>query len=145
MERKDFIRNFLAGGSLLLASPMIFNSCSNGMDEAMDDASNNQNKNTGSGEIDLNSSDFSSLKSVGGFAYKGDIIIIRSGETSYIALSKICTHQGCTVSYNPTSNELPCPCHGSKFDTSGNVLQGPASGNLKKYTVTVVGNTLKIT
>jgi len=37
-----------------------------------------------------------------------------------------------------------CPCHNSKFDTSGSVLQGPATAALKKYTVVVEGNTLKI-
>ena len=144
MERKDFLKKVTVGGSLLLASPAIFNACSNGTDDSIDDANNNNNDNGGGIEIDLSSSTFSALASVGGYAYQGNIIIIRSGESQYIALSKICTHEGCTVTYNSSTNELPCPCHGSKFSSSGAVLEGPANASLKTYSVSVNGNTLKI-
>lgn len=142
MERKDFIQKFAIGGSVLLTAPMLLNSCSDGNDELMDDMDNDQN---GNGiTIDLTDDDYSDLGTVGGYAYSGNIIIIRSGNDTYLAFSKICTHQGCTVTYNATDNELPCPCHGSVFSTSGAVLEGPASSNLKKYTVTKEGDILTI-
>ena len=139
MERKEFLQKFAVGGSLLLTAPVLFNSCSDGNDDVIEDEENSDEI-----TIDLNHSDYSALGSVGGFAYKDDIIVIRSGETSYIALSKVCTHQGCDVSYNHDDGELPCPCHGSRFSTSGAVLQGPATTSLKTYSVKKEGNTLVI-
>jgi Rieske Fe-S protein len=44
---------------------------------------------------------------------------------AFIALSLICTHQGCDASVNsPTLIE--CPCHGSQFGNDGQVIRGPA-------------------
>jgi cytochrome b6-f complex iron-sulfur subunit len=136
MERRKFFRNFAVGGSLLLTAPVLFNSCS---DDSPDD-NNNNTANT----VDLTSPDYAALKTVGGFAYKGDIIIIRSTDTVYLALSKVCTHSQCTVTYNSTTKDIPCPCHGSKFTTTGAVVTGPATSPLKKYSVTQNGNILTI-
>lgn len=143
MERKDFLQKFAIGGSILLTAPILFNSCSDGTDDVIDDADNNNDDDAIT--IDLTNDDFSDLGTVGGYAYSGNIIIIRSGDDSYLAFSKICTHQGCTVTYNASENELPCPCHGSVFSTTGAVLNGPASSGLKKYSVTKEGDALKIT
>ncbi|HKL31192.1 MAG TPA: Rieske (2Fe-2S) protein [Tangfeifania sp.] len=142
MERKDFLQKFAIGGSILLTAPVLLNSCSDGTDDAMDDVDNGNDDDAVT--IDLTSDDFSDLGTVGGYAYSGNIIIIRSGSDSYLAFSKICTHQQCTVTYNASENELPCPCHGSVFSTSGAVLEGPATSSLKKYSVNKEGDTLKI-
>ena len=144
MERKDFIKKFAIGGSILLSAPVLLNSCSDGTDDVMDDADNDDNNNGDAITIDLTDDDFSDLATVGGYAYSGNIIIIRSGNDSYLAFSKLCTHQQCTVTYNHSEGELPCPCHGSVFSTTGAVLEGPASGSLKKYTVEKEGDSLKI-
>jgi len=149
MERSKFLRNFVAGGGLLFTAPLILSSC--GKEEMGDvndnDNEGNNNNNSGSGNetvIDLNGSAYNSLKSVGGFAYSGNIIIIRTGDAQYIAMSKLCTHDSCTVSWNNAASQIICPCHGSKFDSNGGVLTGPATAALKKYMVTVSGSTLKI-
>jgi cytochrome b6-f complex iron-sulfur subunit len=44
----------------------------------------------------------------------------------FTALSLVCTHLGCTVWQDTDTNGLTCPCHGSRFDVKGNVVQGPA-------------------
>ena len=143
MERKDFIKKFAVGGSVLLAAPAIFNACSDPTEEIIQEEENN-NPNPNDIVVDLNHADYSALKTVGGYAYNGNIIIIRSGDTQYIALSKLCTHEGCTVTYTHANTTVPCGCHGSTFNTSGTVTNGPATSNLKKYVTVVEGTNLKI-
>ncbi|MET9375640.1 FAD-dependent oxidoreductase [Streptomyces sp. NPDC002992] len=48
-------------------------------------------------------------------------------------LSAVCTHLGCLVSFNPAERTWECPCHGSRYDTDGEVLQGPALQPLERY------------
>jgi len=58
----------------------------------------------------------------------------------FAALSAICTHTGCTVAWTGTG--FNCPCHGSKFDAEGKVLQGPAARPLPGVPVRVEGNSV---
>ena len=140
MKRTEFIKKFAVGGSILLSAPVLFNACSSDDDEDNDNGGNNPNEIV----IDLNSAAYADLGVVGGYAYKDKIIIFRTGETSYMALSKECTHSQCTITYSHADGNLPCPCHGSKFSTGGAVLNGPAASSLKTYSVKKEGNTLII-
>ena len=70
-------------------------------------------------------------------------IIVNTGD-GFVALSSVCTHLGCQVTYNQSSGNLPCPCHGSVFSITGSVLNGPASSPLEQYNVTQEGDILTI-
>jgi glycine/D-amino acid oxidase-like deaminating enzyme/nitrite reductase/ring-hydroxylating ferredoxin subunit len=46
------------------------------------------------------------------------------------AVSAVCTHLGCVVRFNAAEQSWDCPCHGSRFDRDGRVLEGPAVDHL---------------
>jgi len=72
------------------------------------------------------------------------ILVIRTSSNSAIAVSAVCTHQGCTVEFAPEAQLLVCPCHGSQYSENGQVVQGPASRALRNYTANVSGNQVMI-
>jgi glycine/D-amino acid oxidase-like deaminating enzyme/nitrite reductase/ring-hydroxylating ferredoxin subunit len=70
----------------------------------------------------------------------GDGAVIRRGPVKIAAyrdeggalseMSAVCPHLGCIVSWNATEASWDCPCHGSRFDRRGDVLNGPTVNRL---------------
>jgi Rieske Fe-S protein len=87
-----------------------------------------------SAEKIINLSDYPDLGAVGGTAVIGKTFVIRTGSSKFLALSTLCTHKKCEVDY--TGDGFECPCHGSTYDKSGKVTNGPAKKNLKSYKTT---------
>jgi cytochrome b6-f complex iron-sulfur subunit len=143
MNRREVIHKFLLGGTVLVLAPAVLQSCTK-------DSPMNSGMNTGgtppSGStinLDLSLAENSALTVAGSSKIVQNILLINTG-TSIVALSSICTHQGCTVGYNQGKKDIECPCHGSVFSTSGSVLVGPAISPLRSYTVSEAGNILTI-
>jgi Rieske Fe-S protein len=67
-------------------------------------------------------------------------IIHRSGGIRAISIA--CTHLGCTL--NVSDDKFTCPCHGSVFALTGEVLKGPAAVNLKELAHEIDGALIKI-
>lgn len=52
-----------------------------------------------------------------------------------IALYARCTHRGCLVQWEGASGEFECPCHGSRYDRAGMVIEGPAERPLERMNI----------
>lgn len=64
--------------------------------------------------------------------------VTRVSATSVVAVSRMCTHQACTVGLPGTpGGAMQCPCHGSVFTVQGAVVQGPAPFPLRSFTATI--------
>lgn len=55
----------------------------------------------------------------------------RDSEGNLLKHSAVCTHMGCVVRWNGLEQSWDCPCHGSRFDAQGKILNGPATNPLK--------------
>ncbi|MFM1825419.1 MAG: hypothetical protein RLZZ37_54 [Actinomycetota bacterium] len=70
-------------------------------------------------------------------------ILFRSSEDKVYALSRICTHEGCSVDFDMNQNRLICPCHGANYEASdGSVISGPTTKSLAKIKVEIQGDNI---
>ncbi len=69
---------------------------------------------------------------------------VRKDTTNVIALSNICTHLGCHVTWHTDIKEYVSPCHNGHFDILGNVTFGPPPRPLDEYQTKVVEGNLSI-
>jgi glycine/D-amino acid oxidase-like deaminating enzyme/nitrite reductase/ring-hydroxylating ferredoxin subunit len=61
-----------------------------------------------------------------------NVAAYRDDDGQVHGLSAACTHMGCLLGWNATDKTWDCPCHGSRFMLSGEVLHGPAVSPLDK-------------
>jgi Rieske Fe-S protein len=59
-------------------------------------------------------------------AGRRQVAVSRDEQGTLQAVSARCTHLGCIVSWNDAERTWDCPCHGSRFEPGGGVIQGPA-------------------
>jgi cytochrome b6-f complex iron-sulfur subunit len=62
-------------------------------------------------------------------------LFLFNGPDGFFTVSSVCTHLGCNVKRAAAGFE--CPCHGSRFDENGRVLQGPAPTPLSWYSLSL--------
>lgn len=63
---------------------------------------------------------------------KKKLAVYRNTAGEFKAFSAVCTHMGCVVDWNNAEKSWDCPCHGTRFDPNGEVMEGPAFDPLSK-------------
>jgi cytochrome b6-f complex iron-sulfur subunit len=93
--------------------------------------------------VDISTATNSALQKKGGFLVIGSqkVIVARTLDDTWIAVSSVCTHEGTTIAYQANGKIFKCPNHGAEFTETGAVKLGPASTALKKFNVTFSANT----
>jgi nitrite reductase/ring-hydroxylating ferredoxin subunit len=75
---------------------------------------------------------------------RGKFYLACLDDGGFLALSRTCTHLGCTVPWVAKENKFICPCHSSEFDIKGEVLSPPAPRALDIFQITIENNILKV-
>ncbi len=70
------------------------------------------------------------------------LYLYRADDGSFSAVSTRCMHRGCQV--EPVAEHLVCPCHGSEYSNTGDVLKGPTQLPLRRYPVSVEADNIVI-
>ena len=148
--RRDFLADALKGACLYASTPLIASILA-----GCGDGSPVQPAGDTPIQIDISTSAFQPLATVGGVVTvdPGDVsglsgkgvFIIRDSDTSVVVLDRTCTHQGCQVDAFAENGIATCPCHGSRFSTTGSVVNGPAASPLRRYAATLTGNLIDFT
>ena len=149
-NRREFVKDALTGiGTVAFGSFIMINqsSCSEGSPTAPTD-SNGETSIT----IDLSLSENNSLLTIGGVLAlaaneldSSGMLLYRQSESTVKVYSRNCTHAGCTIGGFSSSGISSCQCHGSMFDTNGNVINGPAAIPLNQYSAAISEDIVTIT
>jgi len=75
---------------------------------------------------------------------QGRFYLARLDDGGFLALSRTCTHLGCTVPWVEEEKKFICPCHASSFDIRGEVVSPPAPRALDTFPVRIEGDVVKI-
>ena len=147
MERKDFIEQV----GLSSAAILIFGCLQACSKSGSTSVSNNNTGTINTSKvidytININVTPYDALLKGGGFYLDttNSIIIARTLNNEFLAVSSICTHQQNNVEYQPSKNQFYCPAHGSMFSAAGAVSMGPATLALKQYKTSLTGTNLRI-
>ena len=75
---------------------------------------------------------------------QGRFYLVRLDDGGFLALSRRCTHLGCTVPWYPEKKQFICPCHASVFNIRGEVIHAPAPRPLDRFTVSIENKRVKV-
>lgn len=75
---------------------------------------------------------------------RGQFYLSRLDDGGFLAVSRTCTHLGCSVPWEEKEKQFACPCHGSIFDISGSVKNSPAPRALDIFPVSIENNIVKV-
>lgn len=89
----------------------------------------------------------SALTGIGGAvlveSIAGVFLLARTAESTFSAIDAVCSHQSCRVT-GADGTAYVCPCHGSRYDRNGRVLNGPATAALRAFPTTFAAGIVTI-
>jgi Rieske Fe-S protein len=92
---------------------------------------------TNDGVVELETGDYPELVTPGGMVavkpagMRKPVLVMRVEHEQVRVLSLKCPHMGCVLRWDSEEQILRCPCHGSRFDDTGQVVGGPAKEDLE--------------
>ncbi len=134
MDRKEFLSALGLGSTALIAISCL-QACSK-----TDAAS-------GTGvdfTLDLTNGAYAALSNAGGYVTVQGVVVARTTNNTYLAVSAACPHEGVNVEYQGNQNQFFCPAHGSYFSSTGARTAGPAQRGLTQYQTALTGNSLRV-
>jgi cytochrome b6-f complex iron-sulfur subunit len=75
---------------------------------------------------------------------RGKFYLARIGNGGFLALSRTCTHLGCTVPWVADEQRFVCPCHASAFDINGDVIEPPAPRAMDLFEVSIENDMVRV-
>ncbi len=142
MERREFLRVSLGAVIGLPVVASVLSSCETDVNKVQGQV------------VVVDLSPYPALKNVGGMAFvqaeNYSFILRRSSQTTIVAFSAVCPHQGCLIGDQMGElhhQKIICICHGAEFNPkTGAVIRGPATTGLTQYQTEFdpQGNTVKI-
>ncbi len=74
----------------------------------------------------------------------GKFYLTRLADGGFLAVSRECTHLGCTVPWIADEGQFVCPCHSSAYDIRGDVLSAPAPRPLDLHPIRIENGIVKV-
>lgn len=147
-ERRDFLKK---SGSLAIMSAFgvsFFTACSEDErpNRVVTPPADTTGINVQGTTITVNLTQATALANTGGWALisAAKVLIVNVGNGNFSALTSVCTHARCDNSWTFTNNVFTCTCHGSRFNTEGAVVNGPAMQPLRSFPTEVNDNVLTV-
>lgn len=75
---------------------------------------------------------------------RGQFYLSRLKDGGFLALSRKCTHLGCTVPWDTNRHIFLCPCHSSAFDRTGEVISLPAPRPLDLHPIEIENGIVRV-
>jgi len=75
---------------------------------------------------------------------RGKFYLARIENGGFLALSRTCTHLGCTVPWDSDQQRFVCPCHASAFDLRGDVVEPPAPRAMDLFEVRIENGIVRV-
>ena len=149
MNRRHFV-NWMGVGAIAVSLPVAIAACTPKTDSADEPAESSEEsaaKGSTADEFVLvgTTSELTQQGYVTNEEALSEPVIVIEDPTnpdSLIALSAKCTHTGCAVAWQ--EDLFACPCHGSKFNPDGSVVEGPASAPLARYATKLEGDSILV-
>jgi cytochrome b6-f complex iron-sulfur subunit len=145
MDRRKFL-GWTGVGVLASSFPLVLAACNSGTEEATSEPATTSEASIPedsepSFDTSVREDGFQAVGTVEELESEGSIldkmadVLVVQNAGELVALNPLCTHQGCTVDWDSEAGILACPCHGSEFEPTGEVVSGPASEPLATYEV----------